>query len=46
MDHLRNPICFYFAALVAIFGQIGIKDVDSNLAVAIFWEDLWSLQAF
>lgn len=25
----------FFAALVAIFGKIGIKDVDSNLAVAI-----------
>ena len=25
----------FFASLVAIFGKIGIKDVDSNLAVAI-----------
>lgn len=25
----------FFAALVAIFGKIGVKDVDSNLAVAI-----------
>ncbi len=25
----------FFAALVAIFGKIGIKNVDSNLAVAI-----------
>ncbi|MCA9363693.1 EamA family transporter [Candidatus Kaiserbacteria bacterium] len=25
----------FFAALVAIFGKIGVKDVDSNLAVAV-----------
>lgn len=25
----------FFASLVAIFGKIGVKDVDSNLAVAI-----------
>lgn len=25
----------FFASLVAIFGKIGIKDVDSNLAVAL-----------
>ncbi len=25
----------FFAALVAIFGKIGIKDIDSNLAVAL-----------
>lgn len=25
----------FFAALVAIFGKIGVKDVDSNLAVAL-----------